>query len=103
MHILTERRSILTRQISSFGTFSLIQFKIPEVALFLRDLDFPLFATKVSFSTFVDPFCCLDSLLLARTFFSLSFSKMTVYSSKAPKTKIMQAITQHSIAVRPSA
>ena len=28
---------------------------------------------------------------------------MTVYSRRAPKTKMMQAITQHSIAVRPSA
>ena len=28
---------------------------------------------------------------------------MTVYSRRAPKTKMMQAITQHSMAVRPSA
>ena len=28
---------------------------------------------------------------------------MTVYSRRAPKTNMMQAITQHSIAVKPSA
>ena len=38
-----------------------------------------------------------------RTFLSFSLSRMTVYSSSAPNTKMMQAITQHSIAVRPSA
>ena len=37
------------------------------------------------------------------TFFNFSLRRMTVYSSRAPKTKMMQAITQHSIAVRPSA
>ena len=37
------------------------------------------------------------------TFFSLSLSSMTVYSSRAPNTKMMQAMTQHSIAVSPSA
>ena len=63
----------------------------------------PLFDTNVSFSTFVDPFNCLVSFLLARTFFSFSLRRMTVYSSSAPNTKIMQAMTQHSIAVKPSA
>lgn len=52
---------------------------------------------------FVDPFNCLVSLLLALSFFSLSWRRMTVYSSRAPNTKMMQAMTQHSIAVKPSA
>ena len=37
------------------------------------------------------------------TFLSFSLRRMTVYSSRAPNTKIMHAMTQHSIAVRPSA
>ena len=37
------------------------------------------------------------------TFLSLSLRSMTVYSRRAPNTKMIQAITQHSMAVRPSA
>ena len=42
-------------------------------------------------------------VVMMGTFFNLSLRRMTVYSRRAPKTKMMQAITQHSIAVRPSA
>ena len=38
-----------------------------------------------------------------RTFLSFSLSSMTVYSRRAPNTKMMHAMTQHSMAVRPSA
>ena len=47
------------------------------------------------------PFCRLP--FRTPTFCSLSWSRITVYSRRAPNTKMMQAITQHSMAVSPSA
>ncbi len=55
--------------------------------------------------------CCCCCLLLVRavvvllgcSFFSLILSRMTVYSPRAPNTNMIHAITQASIAVRPSA
>ena len=41
--------------------------------------------------------------LFPEIFFSLILSRMTVYSPRAPNTKMMQAMTQASMAVRPSA
>ena len=43
-------------------------------------------------------FSCID-----QSEAGITWSRMTVYSRRAPNTKMMQAITQHSIAVRPSA
>jgi len=58
---------------------------------------FPPWMIFEQFFTLVDP------LVVHFSFLILSLSRITVYSSRAPNTNIMQAITQHSIAVKPSA
>ena len=90
------------------NAFCIYHFRyIPCVALFLRVTGFPFLGTRSLHSAdnsdlaMKAPLLCC--LLPLRTFFNLSFSKITVYSRSAPKTKIIQAITQHSMAVSPSA
>ena len=90
------------------NAFCIYHFRyIPCVALFLRVTGFPFLGTRSLHSAdnsdlaMKAPLLCC--LLPLRTFFNLSFSKITVYSRSAPKTKMMQAITQHSMAVNPSA
>ena len=98
---------VLHQQDCLENAFCIHHFRyIPCVALFLRVTGFPFLGTRSLHSGASSvlamqlPFCCLLPL---RTFFNLSLSKITVYSSSAPNTKIIQAITQHSMAVRPSA
>ena len=105
---LSKNADFMLHQDCLKSAFCIYHFRyIPCVALFLRVTGFPFLGTRSLHSAASSDLamkapllCCLLPL---RTFFNLSFSKITVYSRSAPKTKIIQAITQHSMAVNPSA